>query len=93
MQLYAFGVNHQTAPLTVREQVVFHAENLTQALRDLVTRQSVREAAIISTCNRTEVYCATAEPHLATDWLAAYHRLKPTLIEPRRFGRACACDS
>ena len=37
MQLFAFGVNHQTAPLTVREQVVFHAENLTQALRDLVT--------------------------------------------------------
>ena len=82
MQLFAFGVNHQTAPLAVREQVVFHAENLTQALRDLVDHQPVREAAIISTCNRTEVYCATGEPHAAVDWLAGYHRLAPQHIEP-----------
>ena len=82
MQLFAFGVNHQTAPLPVREQVVFHAETMTQALRDLVARQPVREAAIISTCNRTEVYCATAEPALATAWLAGYHQLKPGQIEP-----------
>ena len=82
MQLFAFGVNHETAPLTVREQLVFHAETLTQALRDLVAYKPVREAAIISTCNRTEVYCATAEPGLATAWLAGYHRLKPSHIEP-----------
>ena len=82
MQLFAFGVNHQTAPLAVREQVVFHAENLTQALRDLVDHRPVREAAIISTCNRTEVYCATGEPHAAVDWLAGYHRLAPQHIEP-----------
>ena len=82
MQLFAFGVNHQTAPLTVREQVVFHAETLPQALRDLVACQPVREAAIISTCNRTEVYCATAEPALATEWLAGYHRLNPGQIDP-----------
>ena len=82
MQLFAFGVNHQTAPLSVREQLVFHAEMLTGALRDLVDRQPVREAAIISTCNRTEVYCATAEPQLATEWLASYHRMTPGEIEP-----------
>jgi len=82
MQLFAFGVNHQTAPLSVREQLVFHAEMLTAALRDLVDRQPVREAAIISTCNRTEVYCATAEPELATEWLASYHRMKPNQVEP-----------
>jgi glutamyl-tRNA reductase len=82
MQLFAFGVNHQTAPLAVREQLVFHAETLTQALRDLVGRQPVREAAIISTCNRTEVYCATAEPRLAIDWLAVYHHLRPNQIDP-----------
>ena len=82
MQLFAFGVNHQTAPLSVREQLVFHAETLTRALRDLVDRQPVREAAIISTCNRTEVYCATAEPRLAIDWLAVYHHLKPHQLAP-----------
>ncbi len=82
MQLFAFGINHQTAPLAVREQVVFHAENLVQALRDLVDRQPVKEAAIISTCNRTEVYCNTDVPGLVVDWLAGYHRLKPQQLEP-----------
>ena len=82
MQLFTIGVNHQTAPLSLGEQVVFHAENLTQALRDLVDRRPVKEAAIVSTCNRTEVYCATAEPRAAVDWLAGYHHLRPQLIEP-----------
>jgi glutamyl-tRNA reductase len=81
MQLYAFGINHQTAPLSVREQVVFHAENLIGALRDLVDRSPVQEAAIISTCNRTEVYCNTGDPHAAVDWMAGYHRLKTQQIE------------
>jgi glutamyl-tRNA reductase len=82
MQLFAFGVNHHTAPLSVREQVTFHAENLEDALHDLVNRESVREAAIISTCNRTEVYCSTPEPGRAIDWLARFHHLKAQALEP-----------
>jgi glutamyl-tRNA reductase len=82
MQLFAFGINHQTAPLAVREQVVFHAEGLIAALRDLVDRRPVQEAAIISTCNRTEVYCKTEDPPAAVDWMAGYHRLKSQQIEP-----------
>lgn len=82
MQIFTFGINHQTAPLSVREQVVFHAENLVQALRDLVDRRPVKEAAIISTCNRTEIYCNTDDPGLAIDWLAGYHHLKPQQLEP-----------
>jgi glutamyl-tRNA reductase len=82
MHLFAFGINHQTAPLSVREQVVFHAERLIEALRDLVDRRPVKEAAIISTCNRTEVYCNTEAPRAAVDWLAGYHRLKTQQIEP-----------
>ena len=82
MPLFAFGLNHQTAPLAVRERVVFQAEQLTQALRDLVDRRPVSEAAIISTCNRTEVYCSTSEPRTVVDWLAGYHRLRPAQIEP-----------
>lgn len=82
MQLYAIGLNHQTAPLNVREQVVFHAERLVQALGDLVARRPVQEAAIVSTCNRTEIYCHAAEPKAAVEWMAAYHQLKPQQIEP-----------
>lgn len=85
MQLFAFGINHQTAPLSVREQVVFHAETLVEALRDLVDRRPVKEAAIISTCNRTEIYCNTEEPPSVIDWMAGYHRLKPNQIEPYLF--------
>jgi glutamyl-tRNA reductase len=85
MELFAFGINHQTAPLTLREQVVFSAENLVQALRDLVDRHPVKEAAIISTCNRTEVYCHTDEPRQAMHWLAEYHRLKTQNIEPHLY--------
>ena len=49
MELLTFGLNHQTAPLAVRERVVFHAESLVQALRDLADVKRVKEAAIIST--------------------------------------------
>jgi glutamyl-tRNA reductase len=82
MQLFAFGINHQTAPLALREQVVISAENLVQALRDLVDRNPVKEAAIISTCNRTEIYCDTAEPRQALRWLADYHQLKTQHLDP-----------
>ena len=82
MQLFAFGINHESAPLAVREQVVFHAERLVEALRELVDRRPVKEAAIISTCNRTEVYCNTEEPRAAVEWMAGYHSLKPQQIEP-----------
>jgi glutamyl-tRNA reductase len=82
MQLFAFGINHESAPLAVREQVVFHAERLIEALRELVDRRPVKEAAIISTCNRTEVYCNTEEPRAAVEWMAGYHSLKPQEIEP-----------
>jgi len=82
MQLFAVGVNHTTAPLSMRERVAFHAQTLGSALRDLVNRGPVSEAAIISTCNRTEVYCNTPEPEAAVEWLADYHHLKTQNIEP-----------
>jgi len=82
MQLFAFGINHQSAPLDVREQVVFQAERLPLALRDLVDHRPVKEAAIISTCNRTEVYCNTDEPSVAVDWLVDYNRLPREGLEP-----------
>ena len=81
MQLFTFGLNHQTAPLDVRERVVFNVETIQQALRDLVDRHRVKEAAIISTCNRTEVYCSTEEPRSVVSWLADYHHFKPQQLD------------
>jgi len=82
MQIFTFGINHQTAPLAIRERVAFHAEGIVQALHDLAGQRPVKEAAILSTCNRTEIYCNTAEPQQAIHWLADYHKLKPQAIEP-----------
>ena len=57
MSLFALGLNHHTAPLDVRERVVFHVERLREALGALRT-DLAGEAAILSTCNRTELYLA-----------------------------------
>ena len=82
MQLYALGLNHHTAPLAVREQVAFDPMRLPQALVELTHGREVREAAILSTCNRTELYCAAEAPEAAAQWLAEYHQLQPQNISP-----------
>ncbi|MDR1228107.1 MAG: glutamyl-tRNA reductase [Azoarcus sp.] len=82
MQLYALGLNHHTAPLAIREQVAFASGCLDRALRDLTDGPAVREAAILSTCNRTELYFASDAPQYAADWLARFHRLPPDDISP-----------
>lgn len=82
MQLFALGLNHQTAPLAIRERVAFGPERLMQALTELTAAGSAREAAIVSTCNRTEIYCATHEPEQAAAWLARYHGLSLADIAP-----------
>ncbi|MDD5247359.1 MAG: glutamyl-tRNA reductase [Rhodocyclaceae bacterium] len=82
MQLFALGINHHTAPLAMRERVAFDPLRLPQALLDLMRTKPVREAAILSTCNRTELYCATERPEVAVEWLAEYHSLPPRDIQP-----------
>jgi glutamyl-tRNA reductase len=76
MTLYTLGLNHQTAPLAVRERVVFHVERLREALAE-IRRSLAQEAAILSTCNRTELYVAGEEPAALAQWLARYHRIEP----------------
>ncbi|MEK7759182.1 MAG: glutamyl-tRNA reductase, partial [Pseudomonadota bacterium] len=57
MRLIAFGINHKTAPVAIREQAAFAPEQLPQALREITAQAGVDEATILSTCNSTEVYC------------------------------------
>src|SRR4249920_250154 len=82
MSLYALGLNHQTAPLDVREQVVFATDALGHALRDLLARPKVKEAAILSTCNRTEVYIHAAETKPVVEWLEDFHRVPKDSLAP-----------
>src|SRR5688572_12808454 len=60
MPLLAFGLNHQTAPVALREKLAFSAGELDRALADLKALPGVGEAALLSTCNRTEVYADVA---------------------------------
>lgn len=82
MRLLAVGLNHQTAPLDVRERLAFPAEILPEALLRLMASQAAAEVAIVSTCNRTEVYCTCTEPEAVIHWLADYHQFRPDELAP-----------
>lgn len=80
--IFTLGINHHSAPLAIRERVAFHAEKLHQALGDLTRNQPVKEVAILSTCNRTEIYCSAETPEVVIDWLAQYHQVERGEISP-----------
>ena len=82
MTLFALGLNHQTAPLAIRGRVAFATEALSKAVGELMRARPVKEAAIISTCNRTELYVSAGEAAAAADWLAEYHQLPAGDLKP-----------
>jgi glutamyl-tRNA reductase len=82
MPLYALGLNHSTAPLKVREKVAFQSETLATALRDLLGQPRVKEAAILSTCNRTEVYFNGGDVEPVVAWLEHFHNQPKASLAP-----------
>jgi glutamyl-tRNA reductase len=77
MPLLALGLNHQTAPLALREKVSLEGGRLPAALDALREVPGVQEAALLSTCNRTEIYAQVAEGRESAllDWLARHNGL------------------
>ncbi len=76
MSLVVVGINHRTAPVDVRERVVFDPARVPDALRELASLDEIEEAVIVSTCNRTELYCVTDSGETAlADWMQNYHQL------------------
>jgi glutamyl-tRNA reductase len=72
-QLVVLGINHQTAPVGLRERVAFGAEAAPRALAALRGMPAVREVALLSTCNRTELYAVADDDGAAlADWLATH---------------------
>ena len=75
MNIYAIGTSHKHSPVEIREQLVFAEEELAPALADL-RRDIAAEAAILSTCNRTEIYVVPSQelfqPERLRDWLAEW---------------------
>ncbi len=79
MTFLAVGMNHNSAPLAVREQVAIAGEQLVDALVDARAERGIAELVILSTCNRTEVFCLLeegADPGAPLAWLGRYHHLQ-----------------
>ncbi len=88
MAVWALGINHSTAPLDLRGRFAFAIEQIEptlKALRSALHRQP--EAALISTCNRTEIYCACEQPQLqpTLDWLAHSGGVSPDLLRAHSY--------
>ena len=88
MAVWALGINHTTAPLDLRGRFAFAIDQLQPALHGL--RESLAphpEVAIISTCNRTEIYCAGEKPETghALDWLARTGGVSPELLRSHAY--------
>ncbi len=83
MALLTLGINHQTAPIHIREKAAFTGEQLPSALQQLMSMRSMSEVVVLSTCNRTEIYCAADEeilPRLRS-WLHEFHGLEMNSLD------------
>ncbi len=79
MTLLALGINHKTAPVSLRERVTFSPETLDHALHSLLAQPMVQGGVVLSTCNRTELYLSVEEQSNLHEqlvrWLCEYHHL------------------
>jgi glutamyl-tRNA reductase len=83
MKLIALGLNHLTAPVSLRELVAFDEDATDAALRDLAIQPGVEEAMILSTCNRTELYVSVTAgaENVPQEWLNRHHHLTPGKLD------------
>ena len=73
MPLFSLGISHATAPLAIRERMSFGPDQVPMALKQITALPGVEEAAVLSTCNRTEIYAILGDPaagNRLTEWLA-----------------------
>jgi len=84
MTLLAVGINYNTAPVAVRERLSFSTDNLKPALLALSGVKGISEVAILSTCNRTELYCSTTtnDQQILIDWVAENKQLATADFSP-----------
>ncbi|MBS1206940.1 MAG: hemA [Proteobacteria bacterium] len=79
MTLLALGINHKTAPVSLRERIAFSPDTLDQALESLLSQPMVQGGVVLSTCNRTELYLSVEERENLREalvrWLCDYHHL------------------
>ena len=90
MSLITLGINHKTAPLELRERLAFTPQSLPEALSSLKKLSHIEEASILSTCNRTELYCVTSEDNdqKIIEWFSQFHGLDTNLIREHLYVHA-----
>jgi len=90
MTFLAVGINYNTAPVAIRERLAFPADTLHTSLLDLRQVSEISEAAILSTCNRTEFYCTanTADEKFLIDWVAETKNIAPDTFKPYLYTHA-----
>lgn len=83
MALLALGINHKTAPVEVRERVAFAPEAMSDAMDAAKQFADLKEIAILSTCNRTELYCSSGMQgsRALLEWMGEYHGLDPDQLQ------------
>lgn len=75
MSIVVVGVNHKTAPVHLREKAYVAVDKLSFYLQDLLAQRCAQEAVLLSTCNRSELYCATNDVKAAIGWFGAQSAL------------------
>jgi glutamyl-tRNA reductase len=80
--LIALGISHKTASFAVRQKVAFAQENIQPALADFLRVSQATQAAILSTCNRTEFYCSQVTADKIIHWWKTYLNLDSEALEP-----------
>ena len=90
MTLLSLGINHQTAPVEIREKIAFSPEQLPGALDELQGLPAVNESVIVSTCNRTEIYCDAGDDsrRAISDWLSSFHDMTEKSLTPYLYQHA-----
>lgn len=83
MPLIALGLNHLTAPVALRERVAIDAAATAPALAELAAQPGVDEALILSTCNRTELYCSVqaGAEDVPRTWLHTHNQMTPGRLD------------
>ena len=81
MDLYVYGMNHLSAPLAIREQVMIAHEHLIPALQSILREEGILEAVILSTCNRCELYAIADDGRRLGQWMAKQHHKGDGLYE------------
>lgn len=81
MSIFVVGINHQTAPIMLREKIYFNLDKTALYLQDFLSQTGALEAVLLSTCNRSELYCHAEDSMLIKEWFCSQGEATPALLK------------